>query len=295
MPSLSPYHLVAITAGEKPELARKFGLEFDVLATGNGPNTIQAILSGSLDFGAVPLEAAWPAQERSPELHQVMACANGSPYALLVNPDVKTAADLKGRAIGAAALRGAPDSTALQVLLLENDVQPDEYQLVQVGSLAERTAAMTAGTIAACAQLEPQASALREAGFPEIDNADNYPVLAQVQTVVLLSRKGWYEPNLALAASFAQAYVDLTRWLYDPGNREELIRLIASTLRVEEPAATNTYDRHIVKSRTPTPNGRIDPEMSAQLLENLRRLGATGLPADPARFVDQSIVERAGV
>jgi hypothetical protein len=35
--------------------------------------------------------------------------------------------------------------------------------------------------------------------------------------------------------------------------------------------------------------------MSAQLLENLRRLGATGLPADPARFVDQSIVERAGV
>jgi ABC-type nitrate/sulfonate/bicarbonate transport system substrate-binding protein len=154
---------------------------------------------------------------------------------------------------------------------------------------------MKAGTISGCAQLEPQATALRDAGFIEIDNADNYPVLAQVQTLVVISKKSWYEPNMALAGNFARAFVDITKWLYDPGNREELIGLMARTMKVDDQAATNAYERFIVKSKTPTPNGRVDPKMIAQMAENQKRIGTTGVPADTAKFIDQSIMERAGL
>ena len=60
-------------------------------------------------------------------------------------------------------------------------------------------------------------------------------------------------------------------------------------------AAGNAYERFIVKSRTPTPNGRVDPRRIAQLADNLKRIGTTGTPADPTRFIDQRIVERAGL
>src|SRR5437762_8523887 len=58
--------------------------------------------------------------------------------------------------------------------ILENGLKEGDYSIVQVGPIAERTAAMRAGTISGCAQQEPQSTQLREAGFVELDRSEEH-------------------------------------------------------------------------------------------------------------------------
>jgi NitT/TauT family transport system substrate-binding protein len=293
MASVNPYHIVAVVATEKPDLTRSHGVEVDMVTTQNSPNAVQAVVGGSLNIGSVTPEATWPAQDKTPDLFQIMGSANGTPYALIVSPEIKQVTELRGKTMGASALRGGADTTALKILLLENGLKETDYSIVQAGSVAERTAAMKAGTIAGCTQLEPQATQLRDAGFVELDNADNYPPLKNVQSLVLISRKSWYEPNLDTAVAFARAWIDVTKWIYEPQNKEELTSIMARTMNVDANAANNAYDRHIVKSKVPPLDPRVSLEMAQQMAENQRKVGTENVPDDLAKFIDNRVIERA--
>jgi NitT/TauT family transport system substrate-binding protein len=293
MASVNPYHIVAVVGAEKPDLTRSHGVEFETITTQNSPNAVQAVVGGSLNIASVTPEATWPAQDKTPDLFQIIGSANGTPYALIVNPEIRQVAELKGKTLGASALRGGADTTALKILLLENGLKEADYSIVQAGSVAERTAAMRAGTIQGCTQLEPQATQLREAGFSELDNADNYPPLKNVQSLVLISRKNWYESNMDTAVAFARAWIDVTKWIYEPGNKEEVNALMMSTMKVDASAAENAYDRHIVKSKVPPLDPRVSLEMAQQMAENQRKVGTENVPDDLAKFIDNRVVERA--
>src|SRR6266540_655438 len=199
MVTYSPYHIAAIAAAEKPELMRKHGAEIDIIITNNSPNSVNAMVGGSVNFAGVTPEAAWPAQAQTPDIQQVMGVANGTPYQLFVTP-----------------------------------------------------AAMKAGTIFGCAQQEPQSTQLRDAGFVELDDADNYPALKNVQTLVVLARKNWYQSNMDSALRFVRAWVDITKWVYDPANKDELLGIMVSTMKVDQKAAENAYQRWWVKAQTAT-------------------------------------------
>ncbi|SRR6266542_764449 len=293
MVTYSPYHIVPISAAEKPELMRKHGAEIDIIITNNSPNSVNAMVGGSVNFAGVTPESGWPAQAQTPDIQQVIGVANGTPYQLFVTPEIKQVAELKGKTLGASAARGGADTTAMQILLLENGLKEGDYSIVQVGPIAERTAAMKAGTIFGCAQQEPQSTQLRDAGFVELDDADNYPALKNVQTLVVLSRKNWYQSNMDSALRFVRAWVDITKWVYDPANKDELLGIMVSTMKVDQKAAENAYQRWWVKAQTATSPPLVDLKMAAQQAENQKRVGNTSVPDDFSKFVDNSLVEKA--
>src|SRR5207248_10221011 len=171
------FHFVATIAAEKPDLTHKFGIEFDLLTTTNSPNAVNALVGGSVNTAAATPDSAWPAQDKAQDVKQLLPVANGTPYVLLAQPEYKKVSDLKGQTFGVSALVGGADTTAIKIMANENGLTSSDYTLVQAGAVSDRTAAMQAKSIAACANLEPQASLLREAGFPQIDGADNYAPL----------------------------------------------------------------------------------------------------------------------
>src|SRR5207244_3427403 len=109
-------------------------------------------------------------------------------------------------------------------------VAEKDFTVVQAGAISDRTAGMKAKSIDAVAQLEPQATLLRDAGFPEIDNANNYPALKGVHSVVLMAKKNWYEGNAETAANFIRAWDAITKWIYDPANKAELLAIARKTM-----------------------------------------------------------------
>jgi NitT/TauT family transport system substrate-binding protein len=265
----------------------------DVVIANNSPNSVNALVGNSVTVASVTPEAAWPAQSQTPDIQQIIGAADGTPYILIVNPDIKKVTDLKGKTIGASAVKGGADTTASQILLLENGLKEGDYSIVQVGSVAERTAAMKAGTISACAQQEPQSTQLKEAGFVELDDADNYPSLKNVQSLIVIARKSWYTANMDAAVGFAKAWVDVTKWLYDPKNKDEVLGIMIKTMKVEQKAAENAYQRWWVKVQTAPLAPRVDAKMAEQHAENQKRVGNTNVPTDFAKFIDNSLVDKA--
>jgi len=291
--SVNPYHWVIVVGTEKPELTRKYGIEFDQVITTNYPNAVNALIGGSVDVAAVTPDSAWPAEDKAPDVKQLMAVADGTPYVLIAQPEIGTAAELKGKTLGASAVRGGADTNAIRLMLLLNGVQDDSYTIVQAGAVADRTAAMKARSIEGLAQLEPQATLLRDEGFREIDVADNYADLRNIHTIVLIAKKSWYEGNPDVSANFVRAWNAVTQWIYDPNNKAELLDITKRTMSVDDKAAENAYNLHVLKSRTVSRDLHINPQYLQQFVENLKRAGGEGLPSDPMQYVDNSLVEKA--
>jgi ABC-type nitrate/sulfonate/bicarbonate transport system substrate-binding protein len=285
------FHLVATVGGEKPDLARKFGIEFDLLTTTNSPNAVNALMGGSVNVAAATPDSAWPAQDKAPDAKQLIAVAEGTPYVLIAQPEIKKTADLKGKTLGVSALSGGADTTAIRIMLAEAGLTANDYTLVQAGAISDRTAAMKAKSIDAVANLEPQASLLRDSGFVEIDNGNNYPTLKGVCSIILLSKTGWYQANPEVAANFLRSWDAITRWIYDPANKAEVLAIAKKTMGGTEAGAEGLYNLHIV-SKSITQNLRINEKLIQQFVDNLRKVGAENLPTDAMKYVDSSLVAK---
>jgi ABC-type nitrate/sulfonate/bicarbonate transport system substrate-binding protein len=286
------FHYVATIGGEKPDLPRKFGIEFDLVTTTNSPNAVNALVGGSVNFAAATPDSAWPAQDKAADVKQVMPIADGTPYVLIAQPELKKASELKGKTLGASAIRGGADTTAMRIMLSENGVGDTDYTIVQAGAISDRTSAMKAKSIDALAQLEPQASQLRDAGFPEIDNANNYAALKGVHTIVLLSKKDWYEANAETAANFIRAWDSITKWLYDPANKTELLAISKKAFSGSDAGIEATYNLHVI-SKGVSPSTRFNEKYLQQFVANLKKVGTENLPSDAMKYVDAGLVTRA--
>jgi ABC-type nitrate/sulfonate/bicarbonate transport system substrate-binding protein len=284
-------HFVATVAGEKPELVHPFGIEFDLLTTTNSPNAVNALVGGSVNVAATTPDSAWPAQDKASDIKQLFAVANGTPYVLLAQPELKHVADLKGKTIGVSALVGGADTTAVKIMGAENGLTPSDYTLVQAGAISDRTVAMQAKTIAACANLEPQASLLRDAGFPQIDGADNYPPLKGVHSIVLSAKTSWYQGNADLAANFVRAWDAVTKWIYDPANKAAVLAISKKAFGGTDAGAEAAYQLHITSQSVPQ-NLRISEKYMQQFLDNLHKAGTENLPSDAMKYVDSTLVAK---
>ena len=285
------FHFVATVAAAKPDIPHKFGIEFDLLTTTNSPNAVNALVGGSVNTAAATPDSAWPAQDKASDVKQLWPVANGTPYVLLAQPELKKVSDLKGKTIGVSALVGGADTTAVRNMCAENGLGPNDYTLVQAGAISDRTAAMQAKSIAGCANLEPQASLLRDKGFPEIDNADNYPPLKSAHTIVLISKASWYQGNAEVAANFVRAWDALTKWIYDPANKTELLGIAKKAFGGTDQGNEKVYQLHVT-GKSVADNLRITEKGMQQFVTNLKKAGVENVPSDAMKYVDSSLVAK---
>jgi ABC-type nitrate/sulfonate/bicarbonate transport system substrate-binding protein len=282
-------HFVATVGGEKPELSRPFGIEWDLLQTTNSPNAVNALVGGSVTVAAATPDSGWPALDKAPDIKQLWPVANGTPYVMIAQPELKKVSDLKGKTLGVSALVGGADTTAIKIMGTENGLAASDYTMVQAGTISDRTAAMQAHSIDGCANLEPQASLLRDAGFPEIDTADNYPSLKGVHSIVLMSKQSWYQGDVA--PNFLHAWDAITRWIYDPANKDELLAITKKTMGGTDAGALQVYKLHVDAMSVPR-DLKMDEKMLVQFADNLRKAGIDNVPADPMKYVDTSLVNK---
>ncbi|MBV9578427.1 MAG: ABC transporter substrate-binding protein [Chloroflexi bacterium] len=282
-------HFVATVGGEKPELGQPFGIEFDLLQTTNSPNAVNALVGNSVTVAAATPDSSWPALDKAPDIKQLWPVANGTPYVMVAQPELQNVASLKGKTLGVSALVGGADTTAVKIMGTENGLGANDYTLVQAGTVSDRTAAMQARSIDGCANLEPQASLLRDAGFPEIDTADNYASLKGVHSIIMMANKNWYQTDAA--ANFLRAWAAITKWIYDPANKDELLAITKKTMGGTDAGAMQVYKLHVESLSVPQ-NLMMNQTMLQQFADNLRKAGIDNVPSDPMKYVDASLVTR---
>lgn len=290
--SWNPLHWVVIAGAAKGHFERH-GVKLDIPITGSASAAVQAVLGGSIHMTTTTPGAAFAAQDKAPDLKQIIGVFERSPYTLVVNPEIKRIEDLKGKVLGGTGVKTGADTETLRVMLRHHGFQdPRDYTVAAVGSVRERSQALLNKTIWGVAQMEPFTSFLKDQGMVELARAADYPDLRLIQMVMVVAMRPWYTANQDTVVRFLRGWADATAWLYDPQNKAEATKILAERMKVQERYAANAYRVFVEELKGFPRRGELNMEALRQGAENMKIVGGTP-PADLARYVDTSLWEKA--
>lgn len=146
------------------------GLEVEMKSISGGAQTSAALLANQVHIAQFGGSEALSANAAGADLVIVGQMAPVYPYILYAKKDIKTIQDLKGKKIGASNKGGSSD-IATRAALKANGLDPDKDVSIQyVGSHANRTAALLAGSIDAGVDDPPEDQELVKAGLNPLIN-----------------------------------------------------------------------------------------------------------------------------
>lgn len=131
------------------QLYKKYGLDADLVFIPSSTTTIAAVVAGSVSVGNISGGATANAAVGGAGVVAVGCFINTLPYDLIVHESIRSAQQLKGKAIGISRV-GSSSDVAARAFLKELKLEPDkDVAILQVGGSTERAAAFRTGRIVA--------------------------------------------------------------------------------------------------------------------------------------------------
>ncbi|HEV2009600.1 MAG TPA: ABC transporter substrate-binding protein, partial [Candidatus Limnocylindria bacterium] len=126
---------------------RENGLDVDLQSINGGAQTSAALLANGIQIGQFGGAEALSANAGGADLVLVGNLAPVYPYKLYAQKTIKTVADLKGKRVAVSNAGGSSD-IATRAALKANGLDPDkDVTILTVGSHANRTTALLAGSV----------------------------------------------------------------------------------------------------------------------------------------------------
>ena len=179
------YALIWIT--KEGRLFDKNGLDVDVLYLES--NLVRtALISGDVPIGAMSGAAMAAPKLQGADLVVVLGFQNFLPFRLVVRPDIKAAADLKGKRVGVAGF-GLLAERAARLVIAKLGLNPDkDVTLLQTGGESTRLAALINGSIDATVLNPPIHKRAVESGMRVIANMAEMGIPFQNSALVTSQR-----------------------------------------------------------------------------------------------------------
>jgi ABC-type nitrate/sulfonate/bicarbonate transport system substrate-binding protein len=239
------------------------------------PYLIQAVLAGS-DAVAVISQTANPI------------------YSLIVRPEIKSFADLKGKTVG---LSTPGDTITLSTtrLLAFKGVGPRDYVAKAVVGTPARFTCLKSGECAAVPMGQPEDLAAVAAGFPRL--AYTHEAGANLIFNVDMVRRSWGRANKDTVVRFVRAFASAYEFMNDRGNRDDLVTFIAARSGRTEHVVRRIFAPYLDARKNVLPRrGELDMAAFGRVLDLMGAAGVIPNPPPPAeRFVDLQYLKAAGV
>ena len=249
---------------------------------------VSALLSGEEQFASMGGSETLAAVLNGADLEVLASFSPVYAYKLEVVSSIKSAQDLKGKKLGVSRFGSSSDTgtrAALRLLGLNPDT---DVSLVQIGSLAARTAALLNGSLDGAVTGLPDTMILEEQGFrPLVDlAAENLPAVNNV----LVSRKSWVSAHKQITQAYVDSLVEgIARAKADKPLALMLMQKYLQERAGNEAQMSATYDYDITEVM------RIPPAINAEQFHDSVTMLATSKPEamefDINSIIDNSFVE----
>lgn len=285
-PGIAGYNIpfwVALDAGE----FKKAGLEVDPVMISGGSKSMQALLSGGLDFAHVSGGVSVQANMSGADVTILATAANSMSAGVIAAKDIKTFQDLRGKKIGIASFGGNND-IGLRFAFKKNGINPDkDVTFLQMGGERNRLTALERGAIAATIMSPPGLFVAEAQGYSRLGDLNamgmRYPELS------IVGRKRDLKERRDLVRRYLRAYLESVRAM--KGNRDLTVRVIEKYIHVgSKTEALKTYD-YFVKSISDTL--RTEREGITEFLATLETKTPGVSKRNPNEFIDESVLEEA--
>ena len=276
---------------EKRGLFADEGLAVETTFTSAAANSAQQLVAGELHVATGGADAFFRAIEAGADIVLVSGQARVPPYNLVVQPTIRSYADLRGKNV---LIGGVKDPTVyFTVKMFEaNGLRLDDVDLVYAGSTRDRYAALVSGSVAATLITQPfDLTAIAE-GYPTLGWSGDY-VQNYLFTGTAVAR-GWAASQHAILVRYLRATARASRWLEQPANKAEAVQILVDISKQDEPSVRATYELYFEQGkRVFYPDSRADPADVAGTLDARLALGEPRPTLPIERYLDQSYIDEA--
>lgn len=245
----------------------KENIESGFVIAGSSSRTVQYLAGGSLRIADAGPDAAILAIEKGAALTFVAANVWVPPFRLVARPEIKAVEELRGKKIGASAIKTG-EVVMTKKILKAHGIKEGDYEIILVGGTPERYAALSKGAIDGTALSQPFDFLALAEGLKGFDHVSD--VLKDYQFQVTMVDISWAKANRDLLVRYLRAKVLAHRWLWDPANKQETIKILVKNTRIKDPDAAKTYDLWFGEKRPIVPrNGEINVKGLELVLEDM--------------------------
>ena len=260
------------------------GLDAQLIYFRSGAETTTAVVSGCTEFGALATEHVTQVRDQGLRLKAIVANLTDSPFTLIVRKEVElpnaargyphVVRDLKGLKLGITG-RGASTDFTLRFLVKEAGLDPDkDVTIIATGGIATSLAALQKGDIQGYLAFEPiQSQAIHGLGIakPVIDirKGEGPRLLQEYAYNSMVAKEEYLDANPETARRMVAAVLDTHRFLADPKNFEETVKVAEKYFEGINPALLRQILQESLKGYRPV----ITRQAVANIGEMLRFAG----------------------
>jgi ABC-type nitrate/sulfonate/bicarbonate transport system substrate-binding protein len=208
-----------------------------------------------------------------------------------VQPEIKTFADIRGRAIAVDAANTAYALQAKKILLQHGLKAGTDYTLNAVGNGTHRLQALLTDKHNAGAILNlPFSLQAAAQGMHSLGRTTD--LLGPYQADGAFVRRTWARDHAETLVNYLAAYIEALRWSLDPKNHADAVAMLVDKLKLPQDMA----EQSLKLIAEPGFGFARDAKFDMAGFKNVLAMRAEtegGTPADPQRYIDLSYYDRA--
>jgi ABC-type nitrate/sulfonate/bicarbonate transport system substrate-binding protein len=268
------------------------GIQLEVIVIRGATNTTRAVLSETVPIGRINPDYVITAIEKGAKVKIVSGNMDKIPYDLIVRPEIKTGADLKGKTFGVSTLTGGTTLMLQEIMEKAFKIKEGDYKLLVVGTSPDRYAAIKGGSVQATFMGPPFNIRAKQEGFNAL--LTFHEVLGPIQFTVDFAHQNFLKSHREELVRYLKSMIQATQWLYEPRNKEEAIALHMKVLKSERKIAEQDYN-YLVHEFQPFPkDAKVNKVAWDKTMELRAKEGMYKGPVPPAaNYLDNSFVDEA--
>jgi NitT/TauT family transport system substrate-binding protein len=264
---------------------KKHGLDIELVYISGAPVGAAALMSGEVAISQGGVVGSITSNLRGSGTYIILGGADRFPYQLVVPPSIKQLSDLKGKRFAVSRI-GSADHTATMFVLPKLGIQPDkEMNIVQVGSVPARFAALVNGSVQGALLIPPETVKAKELGYRVLSNFADIEINYQQNGVY--TTRSFINKRPDMLRRFATAYSEGNHYIHT--NSEGTQRIMRKYLAGDEKAIREAYTEVVLKA---TPKIPYPSKPGIQtLLDFLAKTSPEAANAKPDDFIDTRFVK----
>jgi NitT/TauT family transport system substrate-binding protein len=296
--AVAPAHLTPLIPHAPAGVYRHYGKSYVVepmLIAGSGP-ALQALAAGELQMGGLSAQALVLGATRAKLDLRVVAQlmsqgVKGYPSSEYYSRkgEIKSPADLKGKTFAVNARGSTIDAAVRRYMAKKGFKDGQDYRIVEVRFPA-MLAALESKRVDVAPLLQPFNLIAEKKGNME-PVFSTIEALGATQTLQYIARASWVAANRAVVVDFFEDHLRLRRWLMDPANREEALKILAQITK--RPVDNYRAWAFTKKAYYYDPDGLSDSKLLQKNIEDLKEMDILPASVDVEKYTDLSVVQDA--
>ena len=296
---LSPVRVVTlfpslpIVVAQKNGYFLRHGIELQNEHADNSTILRAMLASGKADVAHAAVDNAVAVVEDAGAGVIIVMGGDGANNELIVQPDIKTFADLRGRTLLVDAINTAYALQLKKILLLHGLIPGRDCQLKALGATPLRLKAIREDKQYAGSMLGPPASIVaKRQGFGSLGSTLRF--LGPYQGFGAFVRRQWAHEHAGVLGRYLAAYIEAQRWLLDPANKPAVIALLTSESHLAPEVTAETY-ADMLKPGGYEPDARFDSAAFRNVLKLRAEVEGQwgGHPPAPGKYYDPAYYQKA--